>query len=203
MARIKYYNTKTGKWEYADSQYNVSSGGNVDLSITGATVGQTVKIAEVDENGVPTAWEAVEFPSNGGQYELIDTIVSEDSMLLTLMEELDGTPYNFSALLVVFECSEEATAGFNCYIEYSGRGHPIWVEKFTGNTTNAKKTAYVEGFKERGKWKSRYRQWTTENYITGLQESLYAYDVAESITGFLVRNPMSAGVKISIYGVRA
>ncbi len=30
MARIKYYNPKTGKWEYADSQYNVGSGGNVD-----------------------------------------------------------------------------------------------------------------------------------------------------------------------------
>ncbi len=30
MARIKYYNPETGKWEYADSQYNVGSGGNVD-----------------------------------------------------------------------------------------------------------------------------------------------------------------------------
>ena len=78
MARIKYYNTKTGKWEYADSQYSVSSGGNVDLSITGATVGQTVKIAEVDENGVPTAWEAVEFPTDD-KYELIETIVCDGS----------------------------------------------------------------------------------------------------------------------------
>ncbi len=32
MARIKYYNPETGKWEYADSQYNVGSGGNVDLT---------------------------------------------------------------------------------------------------------------------------------------------------------------------------
>ena len=39
------------------------SGGNVDLGVTGATVGQTVKISAVDENGVPTAWEAVDFPS--------------------------------------------------------------------------------------------------------------------------------------------
>jgi hypothetical protein len=39
-----------------------SSGG---ISVAGATVGQTVKIAEVDENGVPTAWEPVDFPNDG------------------------------------------------------------------------------------------------------------------------------------------
>jgi hypothetical protein len=40
----------------------------VDLSVTGATVGQTVKISAVDENGVPTAWEAADFPSGGLEY---------------------------------------------------------------------------------------------------------------------------------------
>ena len=44
----------------------VSSGGNADLGVAGATIGQTVKITEVDENGVPTAWESVDFPSGGG-----------------------------------------------------------------------------------------------------------------------------------------
>lgn len=39
--------------------------GGIDLGVTGATVGQTVKISAVDENGVPTAWEPVEFPSGG------------------------------------------------------------------------------------------------------------------------------------------
>lgn len=33
------------------------------ISVTGATVGQTVKISEVDENGVPTAWEPTDFSS--------------------------------------------------------------------------------------------------------------------------------------------
>lgn len=57
------------------------SGGNVDLAITGATVGQTVKIAEVDENGVPTAWEPVDLPSGGSKtWELIDTITLEEDV---------------------------------------------------------------------------------------------------------------------------
>lgn len=46
------------------------SGGNANLGVTGATVGQTVKISAVDENGVPTAWEPVNFPSGGGGGEL-------------------------------------------------------------------------------------------------------------------------------------
>ena len=41
------------------------SGGS-GISVTGATVGQTVKIAAVNAGGVPTAWEPVDFPSGGG-----------------------------------------------------------------------------------------------------------------------------------------
>lgn len=36
------------------------------VAVTGATVGQTVKISAVDENGVPTAWEPTDFPEGGG-----------------------------------------------------------------------------------------------------------------------------------------
>ena len=46
------------------------SGGG--FGITGATVGQTVRIAEVNENGVPTVWEAVDFPSDTHINALID-----------------------------------------------------------------------------------------------------------------------------------
>lgn len=55
-----------------------SSGG---IAVTGAKVGQTVTIAEVDENGVPTAWEAVEFPSNEkAEFELIERIVCDGTV---------------------------------------------------------------------------------------------------------------------------
>ena len=49
------------------------SGGNVDLGVTGATVGQTVKISAVDENGKPTEWETVDFPE-GKPEPLVGTI---------------------------------------------------------------------------------------------------------------------------------
>ena len=130
MARVKYFDPNTGKWEYADSCFAVGGndyGGNVaydevqnltdeqkaqarenigaqpagnyltkvpegyaktedvptdaeiiqlikdnapessggGISVTGAKVGQTVKISAVDENGVPTAWEPTDFPGGG------------------------------------------------------------------------------------------------------------------------------------------
>lgn len=37
------------------------------LDVTGATVGQTVKIAAVDDNGVPTAWVPVDMASGGSR----------------------------------------------------------------------------------------------------------------------------------------
>lgn len=37
------------------------------LTVTNtATVGQTIRVSAVDENGQPTEWEAVEFPAGGG-----------------------------------------------------------------------------------------------------------------------------------------
>ena len=49
---------------------------DLSLGITGAQVGQIVKIAEVDTDGKPTAWEPVDMPTGGGgeTWELIDVI---------------------------------------------------------------------------------------------------------------------------------
>lgn len=56
------------------------SGGS-GIAVTGATVGQTVRIAAVDENGVPTAWEPVDFPSGEEKtMELFATIPVEEEV---------------------------------------------------------------------------------------------------------------------------
>lgn len=54
------------KSEYVDSGKPASIGGGTDLSlgITGAQVGQIVKITAVDDSGKPTAWEAADLPNN-------------------------------------------------------------------------------------------------------------------------------------------
>ncbi len=59
------------------------------LDVTGATVGQTVKISAVDSNGVPTAWEPVDMASGAAEKsweKIIDVSVTE----ATQMFERDG-----------------------------------------------------------------------------------------------------------------
>lgn len=78
MARIKFYNKKTGTWEYADIAQGSSSG--LPLPNT-AKVGQFIMVSAV-ENGVVTATEAVDPPIASGSkrfggYILGDLIFSD------------------------------------------------------------------------------------------------------------------------------
>lgn len=45
---------------------SVEFGTTSGIDITGAEVGQTIRVTAVDENGKPTEWEAVDFPEGGG-----------------------------------------------------------------------------------------------------------------------------------------
>ncbi len=82
------------------------------ISVTGATVGQTVKIAEVDETGKPTAWEPVDFPSGGGseEWNLLHTMtLAEDTKFFR--QELGGS---YKAVRIVFKnlwCVEGSAGG--------------------------------------------------------------------------------------------
>ena len=49
------------------------------VAVTGAEVGQTVRIAEVDEAGVPVAWEAVELPYDG-KYQTITGFTTTEAV---------------------------------------------------------------------------------------------------------------------------
>ena len=74
------------------------------ISVTGATVGQTVRIAAVDENGVPTAWEAVDMP-NEEWVELVNATVDETSIPIL---DLGDYAINFRKIRF-FICAEAMT----------------------------------------------------------------------------------------------
>lgn len=48
------------------------------MDVTGAEVGQIVKIAAVNENGVPTAWEPVDMPGGGDYVSYTEQELTED-----------------------------------------------------------------------------------------------------------------------------
>lgn len=73
-------------------------GGGIDVS--GATVGQTVKIAAVDGNGVPTAWEATDFPESSGgggsSWELVADVTLEEDTKAIEYTDLNAQDLRFS-----------------------------------------------------------------------------------------------------------
>ena len=73
------------------------------INVTGATVGQTVRIAAVDENGVPTAWEAVDSEK---KWELVET----GSLVgVATIERIFAVPYK--NILVVMNSVVHAEGG--------------------------------------------------------------------------------------------
>lgn len=57
------------------------------LDVTGATVGQTVKISAVDDNGVPTAWVPVDMTAGGETWEKIaDVALTADVSVYQLAD---------------------------------------------------------------------------------------------------------------------
>lgn len=108
MDELAKVNVNGKEYHLKDETARQGSGGNADLSITGAKVGQTVKIAAVDENGVPTAWLPTDFPSGGsggGESSLeliIDTTVPENCERAIFREDVNGNEFELSEILVSY-----------------------------------------------------------------------------------------------------
>lgn len=84
------------------------------LDVTGATVGQTVKISAVDDNGVPTAWVPVDMASGGGTWEkLYDGTMQIEQE--TMAVEVD-MPRNDSA------------KGFQIYLHFAKNVAQAWAD---------------------------------------------------------------------------
>ena len=69
------------------------------LDVTGATVGQTVKISAVDANGVPTAWVPVDMASGSSEtWEKIAEIVipdgADETNALTINKDINGEQFS-------------------------------------------------------------------------------------------------------------
>ena len=82
-----------------------SSGGGI--AVTGAKVGQTVKISAVDENGVPTAWLPTDFPSGGssngisdGLETIADIVLEAATTTVTIDKDANNQPFELKKVVV-------------------------------------------------------------------------------------------------------
>lgn len=95
-------------------------GGDSSLGITGASVGQTVKITEVDDNGRPTAWEAVEMAGAKSWRRIADITLEEDATELLVDTDEAGNALSLQAMSVRFVLTGREGAINGAYWAYMG-----------------------------------------------------------------------------------
>lgn len=82
-----------------------------------ASVGQTIKVSAVDENGKPTAWEATDFP----KWEKINEFSLTENALTVLMDtDMEGNAFELSKMRVYMYLPQiKNTSGENGHTGYA------------------------------------------------------------------------------------
>ena len=108
-------------------------GTDLSLGITGAQVGQTVKITAVDTDGKPTEWSPVDMAGGDLSWiEVADITTEEQTQKLTISTDKDGRPISqYNALGMIFSILFPADA-----TQTSANGNP-WIYPFPKNGENA------------------------------------------------------------------
>lgn len=113
----------------AEAQDVIDAGKQDTLIQSGAAVGQIAKITAVDDNGKPTAWQAVDMPSGGGHWEtVLDTVWQQDVINPTAYDaetgiftcaagELDNLELN-TEYVFYSQCTKEGVAYNTIFINY-------------------------------------------------------------------------------------
>ena len=122
---------------------------------SGATVGQIAKITAVDDNGKPTAWEAVDMPSGGGapfSFDLIvdHTVTAEDLSVsrLTWTNETIQDLGKYNLFYAVIESDTEF--GITKWIKFYINNSPV--STFAGSSSPKCKIIPATCNRFFGKW---------------------------------------------------
>ena len=194
-----YDNTGEGRpleWEFAD----------VIPAPTTAEVGQVMRVAAVDANGKPTAWE----PYSEGEYELIQTItVEEDTMSITVTEEPDGTPWSFRKIVIKVAGKAGATKDTAIIYEFNDLEYRTVGSK---HCSTEDVFASVDVWLENGVWNGYTTIGQTSRHnIQGMYYNQYASVMAKEKTNYIYKlhirtnntNGIYKGTTFEIWAVRA
>ena len=138
-----------------------SSGGGTDtsLGLTGTTVGQTVKIKAVDENGAPTEWEAADMASGGGDnwkllvdFESTEEIAANTGMVFDTAD--DGTPITAKEIIIDWYCPAAAQGSYATFkvnnVQCTGYAHSTLYYFWSGGLVNTADIAAALHFRALG-----------------------------------------------------
>lgn len=185
-----------------DLQAIIPGEGSSGIAVTGATVGQTIKIAAVDDGGVPTAWEPVDFPSGGGnttQKEEITTVsVGSEAVVL------DGTaPEQVVNLSWAVDNTRTIPAFTNYYIAKNNISYPrtfnatAYTQTWSSSVGNGNADAFVSGHQYFQAMYYRMDGDSSAVLLTGGLNGLITPTNSATVTGsgwiYLLSTPNSTG----------
>ena len=176
----------------AKAQDVIDAGKQDTLIQSGASVGQVAKITAVDDNGKPTAWEAVDMPSGGIDWQLVDskTLPAENSV-----SELEWTGLDCDNLY--FSATIEYGANITCTGVYvNGVLTFKSLYQFQHVSATMTNTVLISKMPE------RYRTEAKGSYF---QTSIYGVDLYNTYEGkidsikFVFENPLTKPISLSLY----
>lgn len=223
-------NVPTAKAVYDALQgIDIPSGTDISLNVTGATVGQTIKVKAVDADGKPTAWEAVDMAAVDTEvWELINQIEipvgAEEATVFTIDKDLKGSSFELErAQFFVYmpKYTGESTVPSFSFIAvngyYGGKIAPmIYTDILSPSAGNARDFVYLaEKDPQTGLWHESVKyEKINGSFRVGTMGGAGSYrdlyDCAGELIGVLhpitsigIRQTIVyAGCKYLLYGVR-
>lgn len=178
------------------------------LDVTGATVGQIVKIAAVDSNGVPTAWEPVDMASGADEIEeLIQEIPLTADVESYIIADL--SIYKKVRFIISKTYINEGTG--NCWLNIlSISGGSIYRFYVPSEAIKYKVSEHVFTRSSNGRLNYCEIRTNNENIHVAQNAALSKYVAADTQFGNLRLDipaaylaEVVADAKITVYGVRA
>ena len=218
-------NVPTAKAVYdALQNIDIPSGTDISLNVTGATVGQTVKVKTVDADGKPTAWEAVDMAAGDTEvWEKVCQVTTNENVSF-IYQPFGGYYKKIRAIFLgettvgsqvwIYPNTETLPAGLDlAYIfnaPYAAAGKYTIIGEFSSSpypAPNSSDNWY------RGRC-SVAREWRPQCLHAGWGDSLfdnyvdntYAKDIAQGVKSLYwtySAGEIKAGAQMVVYGVKA
>lgn len=137
-------NVPTAKAVYdALQDIGIPSGTDISLNVTGATVGQTIKVKAVDADGKPTAWEAVDMAAGDTEVweELTHFVSTSDNPVNTVKQTFPAGAYK--KIYIVGHIVLSGTNNPYIYIDSDHSGAP---KVFANQATSGTFRVLIEAF---------------------------------------------------------
>lgn len=149
--------TSDNVWSMSQDGFRITDG--YSLGISGASVGQIVKIKTVDSSGVPTEWEPADMPSGGGDnwkllvdFESTEEIAANTGMVFDTAD--DGTPITAKEIIIDWYCPAAAQAAYATFkvnnVQCTGYAHSNLYYFWSGGLVNTADIAAALHFRALG-----------------------------------------------------